>query len=197
LNREKFSLPLFHVIFFSSSPTQTLIQSTDYRHLFLSSASHKHILLLSQSWKLEHNYARKLGKTWAIRNCRCQGLWRKIFPYSDPYLSRVLVYLFQSWWNCRHKYCNYVEKSPWITCHWLPTQRNTTFNPKRFHVGTEVEKVAADQISLQGLWFSTSVSFNQCFTLITFLSPKRYDFIKCQPRYVTLLYENIYLSIAY
>ena len=78
------------------------------------------------------------------------------------------------------------------------TQRSPIFNPKRFHVGTKVEKVAVEQIFLRGLRFSPSESFNQCFLRLSlFFSPTIYDFIKCQLRYITILHKNIYLSVAY
>jgi hypothetical protein len=76
-------------------------------------------------------------------------------------------------------------------------QQSPTFKPKRFHVGIEVEKVAAEQIFLLGNRFSPFQSFNKCFTLITNLSPTLCDFIKCQPPYTILLHIKINLSVAY
>lgn len=45
---------------------QTLILCVDYHHLFLSFALHKHTLLLSSSWELEHKCSRKSERTRAI-----------------------------------------------------------------------------------------------------------------------------------
>lgn len=76
-------------------------------------------------------------------------------------------------------------------------QQSPTFKPKWFHVGIEVEKLAAEQIFLRGNRFSSFQSFNKCFTFINYLSPTLYDFIKRQPPCTVLLHININLSVAY